>query len=97
MSCVIMNIDHIGFNRSPLISLSRSRALSCMVKVKIGPSSDGQTFGHNPPQSSLPVQPPLERAYKKVALWLLNLVLSPFTNGRPDRESRFRPGREVAL
>ncbi|KAL3065347.1 hypothetical protein OYC64_015508 [Pagothenia borchgrevinki] len=58
-----------------------------------GPA-DGRMFSQNPPQSCLAAEPPLERAYRKAELWLLDLVTSPLTNGTPEPESRFRPERQ---
>lgn len=83
----------------PALTHYETSSISCGVKVKICPSSDGQadgpTFSQNPPQSSLPAQPPLERAlYEKVALWLsrprhVSLNKWPV----PKNESRSRPER----
>lgn len=71
---------------------------TCAVKVKISPTSDGQadgqTFGQNPPQSSLPSHHwngPTPRLNFEPP----NLVPVPLlTNGRAENGSSLRPGRE---
>lgn len=80
---------------------SHAPSLSCTVKVKICTSSDGQADGQTLIQKKNPRKVPCllshnwRGAYEELALWLLNLATSPWTNGKPESESRFRPGTQA--
>lgn len=103
--CAVTNIHHICFHQStliPLLPYIRAHSLSYFLHNLHCESLDLHLFRwasrwadvdpKKTPQSSLSAQPQLERAYEELALWLLDLATCPWTNGKPENESRFRPG-----